>query len=307
MSNSNGCYDTVIIGGGPGGISAAIYAIRSGLKTLLIEKGIIGGQIIKSNIIENYPGFPSASGSELMAQFEEHAKSLDTEIKYAEVLSINKSEDKFRLKTRTDDIETRSVIIATGAEPKRLGFDGEEEFFGRGIAYCATCDGPFYKDKPIAVIGGGDTAVKESIFLSKIVSKIYLIHRRDQLRAEKILQDRLFACENVEFKWNSNILKVVGNNLGVTGVVIKNKINSEEESLVIDGAFVLVGIDPSTSFVECDKDSGRFIKTDQNMMSSVAGIFAIGDCRVSPLRQVATAVGDGAIAAMQAADYLSEL
>jgi len=299
-------YDLVIVGGGPGGISAAIYAIRARMKLVLIEKAGIGGQIALSDIIENYPGFPSLSGPELMAKFEEHAKGEGLEIKYGLVSSLRKEGDLFTLELGKEKLEAKSVIIASGAEPSKINIPGEKEFFGRGVSTCATCDGPFYRGRDVAVVGGGDTAVKESIYLSKLVNKLYLVHRRDELRAEKVLQERVFSKENIEFCWNNNSIEILGDKQGVTGFLIEDKNSKERRTLKVDGVFIFVGLNPSTGFVECEKDEFGFIKTDENMETSVPGMFAVGDCRVTPLRQVATAVGDGAIAAVKAEEYVSE-
>lgn len=300
-------YDCVIIGGGPGGITAAIYAIRAGLKTLIIEKLGIGGQIALSDIIENYPGFPSLSGPELMQHFEDHAKAVDAEFKYGEVKKIVSDGDIKIIQMPGETIKAKSVILCSGASPKKLGFKGEDEFIGRGISTCGTCDGPFYKNREIAVIGGGDTAVKESIFLSKIASKIYHVHRRDRFRAEQILKDRISVKENIEFMWKHVVEEALGDNSGVTGIRIKEIESGETKELKLDGIFVFVGIIPSTDFIDCDKDEQGFIKVNQEMETSIPGIFAAGDCRVTPLRQVATAVGDAAIAAFKAEEYVSEM
>jgi thioredoxin reductase (NADPH) len=300
-------YDCVIIGGGPGGVSAAIYAIRAGLKTLILEKLGVGGQIALSDLIENYPGFPSISGGGLMKSFEEHARGLGAEFKFAEVKRIKDSGNIKIIHTGEGDIETRTVIVCTGAEPKKLGVTGEDGFIGRGISTCATCDGPFYRNKAIAVIGGGDTAVKESIYLSKIASKIYHVHRRDRFRAEKILQDRVMSRENIEFLWKHAAVEVTGDQSGVTGLIVKHVETGQDRRLAVDGVFLFVGITPNTGFVDVRKDAQGFIITDERMRASVPGIFAVGDCRVTPLRQVATAVGDGAIAGAMAEEYVSEM
>jgi thioredoxin reductase (NADPH) len=300
-------YDLIIIGGGPGGIAAAIYALRARMKLVLVEKAGIGGQIALSDVIENYPGFPAPSGPELMAKFEEHAKKEGLEIKYALVSGIRKENSLFTVELGKEAIAAKSIIIATGAEPSKLGISGEKEFFGRGVSTCATCDGPFYRDKEVAVIGGGDTAVKEAIFLSKLVNRLYIVHRRDRLRAEKVLQERIFSKDNVEFCWNNTGVEVKGDKQGVTGLLIQDKNSGEKRELKVDGVFIFVGLTPSTDFADCNKDKWGFIITDENMETSVSGMFAVGDCRVTPLRQVATAVGDGAIAAVKAEEYVSEM
>ncbi|HEB72430.1 MAG TPA: thioredoxin-disulfide reductase [Nitrospirae bacterium] len=300
-------YDCVVIGGGPGGICAAIYAIRAGLKTVILEKLGVGGQIAVSDIIENYPGFPSISGPDLMRNFEDHAKSVKAELVFTNVKKIETGDEGLVMHTAKDPIKTKTVVICSGAEPKHLGFKGEMEFMGRGVSTCGTCDGNFYRNKPVAVIGGGDTAVKESIFLSRIVDKIYHIHRRDRFRAEKVLQDRIMSRENIEFCWKSNVEEALGDDSGVTGLRIKDIESGKTRDLAVDGIFVFVGINPNTSFVDCKKDDQGFIITDVNMATSIPGVFAAGDCRVTPLRQVSTAVGDAAIAAFKADEYISEL
>ena len=299
-------YDLIIIGGGPGGVTAAIYGLRSRMKLVMLEKAGIGGQIALSDIIENYPGFPSLSGMELMGKFEEHAKANGLEVKYGAVKSITKQNGLFSISFGNDTLSAKSVIIATGAEPSKLGVPGETEFIGKGVSTCATCDGPFYRGKEVAVIGGGDTAVKEAIFLSKLVGKVHLIHRRDQFRAEKVLQERLSEKENIEYHFFSRLTEVKGDQSGVTGIEIEGVKDGVKKEIKLDGVFLFVGINPSTGFVDCEKDEAGFIKTDENMMTSQQGLFAVGDCRVTPLRQVATAVGDGAIAAMKAEEYVSE-
>ncbi len=215
-------YDLVIIGGGPGGLTAAIYALRARLKTLVIEKEGLGGQIAKSDVIENYPGFPTISGMELMEKFEAHAKSVGMEVKYAAVESISSDSGVKVLSTTEGEVRAKAVIVATGAKPRMLGVPGEKEFFGKGVSYCATCDGPFFRNQEVVVVGGGDTAVKDAFFLSKLVKKVYLVHRRDELRAEKILQEKVIEKENIEILWSHVLSEVSGDKTGVTGVVVEN-------------------------------------------------------------------------------------
>jgi len=300
-------YDIVIIGGGPAGLTAAIYAIRLGLKTIMVEKELVGGQIALSDIIENYPGFPSISGAGLMEQFEAHAKGLGLEIILREVQEIKRAEDKtLILQTSEGDMRTKSVIVATGAKPRRLGAAGEVEFTGKGVSYCATCDGPFFKGLNVLVVGGGDTALKEAVYLSKIAKKVYIAHRRDEFRGEKIQQDRAEAAENIEFL-RSHALKELRGEMVVTEALVEDLKTGETKTLAVDGAFIFVGITPTTGFIEAEKDESGFIKTNQNMETNLPGIFAAGDCRTTPLLQVATAVGDGAIAAYKAADYVADM
>ncbi len=296
-------YDLIIIGGGPAGLTAAIYAIRLGLKTIMLEKELVGGQIALSDIIENYPGFPSISGAGLMEQFEAHARGLGLEITLKEVSEIIEDKGIQIVRTTEGDMRTKAVIVATGAKPRRLGAKGEVEFTGKGVSYCATCDGPFFKGLDVLVVGGGDTALKEAVYLSKIAKKVYIAHRRDEFRGEKIQQDRAEAATNIEFL-RSHVLKEIGGDMVVKEAVLEDLKTGETKTIAVDGAFIFVGITPTTGFVNAEKDEQGFIKTNQNMETSLPGIYAAGDCRTTPLLQVATAVGDGAIAAYKAAEYV---
>ncbi len=297
-------YDLVIIGGGPAGLTAGIYAQRARLKTILLEKQMVGGQIAVSDVIENYPGFPSISGAELMQKFEEHARGFGLEIKLAEVLSVEVRDRVKVLKTSEGDMEAKAVIVATGARPRVLGVPGEREFTGKGVSYCATCDGPFFRGQRVMVVGGGDTAVKEAVYLSKLAATVYLVHRRDQLRAEKILQERAMAAENIEILWSHVLKEIKGEKTGVKAAVVEDLKTGEKKDIELEGVFIFVGINPTTDFVDVEKDERGFIKTNQKMETSVEGIYAAGDCRTTPLLQVATAVGDGAIAAFMAESYV---
>ncbi len=297
-------YDVIIIGGGPAGLSAGIYAKRAMMNALLIEKVGVGGQIIKTHMLENYPGFPEVSGMELMEKMEEHAKKFDLEIKFADVRQIKDGSDVKTVVTSDDEFETRSVIVATGTRPKKLGVPGEDEFTGRGVSTCATCDGFFFTGKDVALVGGGDSAIVEAIFLTKMVNKVYVIHRRDELRAEKINQERAFKNQKIEFVWNSNLQSIEGTDT-VEKVIVKNKLNDEIKEIQVGGVFMYVGVEPGTDFVEADKDRNGFLITGPELSTSVPGIFAAGDCRTTLLRQVATAVGDGALAAVSAERYLA--
>lgn len=299
-------YDLIIIGGGPAGLTAGIYAQRARLKTLLLEKEILGGQIAVSDVIENYPGFPSISGADLMERFEQHAKGLGLEIKMADVMDILDRDKEKIIKTSEGDLIAKTVIVATGAKPKRLGISGEKEFTGKGVSYCATCDGPFFKGHKVLVVGGGDTAVKEAVYLSRIAGRVYIAHRRDQLRAEKVIQEKAFSTPNIEMLW-SHVLKEIKGKTGVEKVILQNLKDNSVRELNVKGVFVFVGINPTTDFVDVEKDKNGFIKTDQGMQTSVKGIFAAGDCRTTPLKQVSTAVGDGAIAAFMAEKYIEDM
>ncbi len=299
-------YDLIIIGGGPAGLTAGIYAKRARLDTVLLERELIGGQIALSDVIENYPGFPSISGMELMQKFEEQARGFGLEIKMTEVLTIEDKGDRKVVKTSDGELECKAVIVATGAKPKKLGVPGESELIGKGVSYCATCDGPFFKGQDVLVVGGGDTAVKEGVYLSKIAKKVHVVHRRDKLRAEKILQEKLLAADNVELHWSHVLKELKAGKTGLESAIIEDLKRGETSNIDVHGAFIFVGTNPTTDFVDVDKDERGFIKVNDRMESSVPGIFAAGDCRTTPLLQVATAVGDAAIAAFVAESYIEE-
>jgi len=299
-------YDVIIIGGGPAGLSAGIYAKRAMMNVLLIEKVGLGGQIIKTHMLENYPGFPEVSGMELMEKMEEHAKKFDLEIMFADVRQIKDGGDVKTVVTSDGEFETKSVIVATGTRPKKLGVPGEDEFTGRGVSTCATCDGFFFTGKDVALVGGGDSAIVEAIFLTKMVNKVYVIHRRDELRAEKINQERAFKNPKIEFVWNSNLQSIEGTDT-VGKVIVMNKLTEKVTEILVSGVFMYVGVEPGTDFVEADKDGNGFLINGPDLSTSVPGIFAAGDCRTTLLRQVATAVGDGALAAVSAERYLTRM
>lgn len=297
-------YDLIIVGGGPAGLTAGIYAQRARLKTLLLEREFVGGQIALSDVIENYPGFPSISGAALMEQFEAHAKKFGLEIRLAGVLNISDEDGVKALKTDEGVLKARAVIVATGAKPKRIGVPGEKELTGKGVSYCATCDGPFFRNQRVMVVGGGDTAVKEAVYLSRLASTVYVVHRRDKFRAEKLLQEKMEASANVVLL-RSHILKEIKGEGGVVkNAAVEDLKTGAVRDIEVEGVFVFVGINPTTDFVDVEKNEGGFIKTNERMETSVPGIFAAGDCRTTPLLQVATAVGDGAIAAYMAEAYI---
>ncbi len=304
--------DLLIIGGGPAGLTAGIYAQRFGLKTLLVEREMVGGQIAVSDVIENYPGFPSISGAGLMEKFEEHARKFGLEIRLTDIINITTEGNVKVAKTSDGDIRAKAVIVATGAKPRRLGVEGERKYTGKGVSYCATCDGPFFRGLNVMVVGGGDTAIKEAHYLSKLAAKVYIVHRRDKFRAEKLLIEKVEAAPGVELL-KSHALKEIKGDMGVAPqAVVKSAIvqdlkTSAIKEVPVDGVFIFVGINPSTDFVDVDKDENGFIKTNQKMETSVPGIYAAGDCRTTPLLQVATAVGDGAIAAYMAENYIEGL
>ena len=300
-------YDVVIIGGGPAGLTAGIYVKRAMLKAVLLERTGIGGQIIITDLVENFPGFLEISGADLARKFEEHAQKFGLETKsMVEVSGIEDKGSTKIVKTTEGDIEAKAVIIASGTTPKKLGVKGEMEFIGRGVSYCATCDGFFFRDKVVVVIGGGDSAVTEAIFLTKMAKKVIVVHRRDKLRAEKINQEHAFANPKISFVLDTVIEEISGKQV-VENVLVRNVKTNEISQIKTDGVFIYVGLIPNTGFLDVEKDEWGFIIPYPGQATSVQGIFVAGDCRVTPLRQIATAVGDGAIAAVSAERYLEEL
>jgi thioredoxin reductase (NADPH) len=301
-------YDVVIIGGGPAGLSAAIYALRARLNIVLIEKMAVGGQIALTDNIENYPGFPSLSGVELMQKFEEHAKGLGLQIIYDEIKDITDDGEYKTLRGVNENYQAKTVIITVGASPKRLNIPGEREFTGRGVSYCATCDGPFFKDQDIAVVGGGDAALKESNYLTKIVKSVVLIHRRKEFRAEKIIQERLHNAKNVIMQLE-HIPVAIDGDKAVESITIENVKTKERKTVPVKGVFIFIGINPQTSFLKnIEKDERGFIKTDPyTLMTSMPGVFCAGDAHSKKLLQVATAVGEGALAATAAEEFICDV
>jgi thioredoxin reductase (NADPH) len=302
-------YDLVIIGGGPAGLTAGLYAARARLNVILIEKIVPGGQVIISDLIENYPGFPEGiSGPDLVQRMTDQVKRFDLNIENNEVIAIDLSNPVKKITLNDRTITTHTIIIATGASPKKLGVPGEDTFFGKGISSCATCDGPFFKDSVVAAVGGGDTAVQESLFLTKFVKKLYLVHRRDRLRAEAILQERALASDKIEFIWNS-VLTGINGLSHVENISVQNVKTGDITELSVDGCFIWVGILPNTQFLKdaVKLDEQGFIIADLNMKTSVPGVFTAGDVRNTTLRQISTAVGDAAIAAFSAEQYIENV
>ena len=304
-----GEYDTIIIGGGVAGLSAGIYAMRSRLKTLLIERFMPGGQMMVVDLIENYPGFPSGiSGSDLGTAMYEQALSLGLEVVTADCTGVDFSSEKKAVFTSEGDFYAPTVILAVGATPRRLGIPGEDRLIGKGVSYCATCDGAFFKNKRIAVIGGGNTAVQDGVFLTRFADKVTIIHRRDRLRATKILQERAFKNPKVEIIWNTVAVEILGEQK-VEGIVLQNVCDKSQHTLPVDGVFVLIGTDPNTEFLKGHVilDPQGYIITDEDMRTNVPGVFAAGDCRRKSLRQMVTAAADGAVAAVMAEQYIEAL
>lgn len=298
-------YDVIIAGGGPAGMAAAIYAARGNLKTLLIEKSIPGGQMMKTDLIENYPGFPSVHGPDLAKEMSVHVTKFGAEIMKDTILKIKDGTPAKEVITKNGMYRAKAVIIATGAEHRKLGVPGESKFIGGGVSYCAVCDAAFFSDLELVVVGGGDSAVEEAIYLTNFASKVTIIHRRDALRAQAIIQRRAQENKKIEFIWNSTVEEIFGEGI-VKGVRIRNKITGEMNEYPCDGIFIFVGLTPLT---ECVKELGitdgaGYILTDENMQTSIPGIFAAGDVRAKKLRQVVTATGDGSIAAQFAQKYI---
>lgn len=302
--------DAIIIGGGPAGLTAGIYLSRARMNTLLIEKAMPGGQAILTEIIENYPGFPHGiAGPELMQKMEKQAVRFGLKIEYGEAAEVKINEDKVKIiKINNQKYKTLTIILASGAEASKLEVPGEGELRGRGVSYCATCDAPFFKDQKIVVVGGGDTAIEEALYLTKFVREVTIIHRRDRLRATKILQERVFSNKKINFAWDSVVTKILGKEK-VEGILIQNKKTGEEKKIPCQGVFVFVGNVPNSKFLNelIKLDQKGYILTDDNMMTSQEGIYACGDVRKKLLRQVVTACGEGATAAFAAQKYVEEI
>lgn len=302
-------YDTVIIGGGVAGLTAGLYAMRAGLKTLLFEKMYPGGQCATIAIIENYPGFPEPlSGPELAMKIHEQVENFGLETRYEEIKDIMPVGEIKQVITEEDEIiETKTIIVCSGAMPRPLGLKKEILFRGRGVSYCGTCDAALYKDKTVIVVGGGDTAVEDALFISQFAEKVYVVHRRDELRANIAAQKKAFANEKIEFKWNCTVTEILGDDT-LTGVVCKNSITGEETSLYADGMFIAIGIIPSNELLKgkVNLTDNGFVLTDETMMTNEPGLFAAGDLREKPLLQLVTAAADGATALVSAHRYIIE-
>ena len=299
----NSSYDIVVIGAGAAGLSAAGYAARAGYSTLALDAAAPGGQLLFIDTIENYPGRESISGFALAEEMEKQALSFGVEIEYSEVSSVSKKDDGFTVTTADGEIKSKAVILAMGAKHRHLDVPGESEYEGRGVSYCATCDGPFFKGKVVTVVGGGDTALTDAVYLSKLCSKVYLVHRRNEFRAQKVLQDRVRAKDNIFLHLSLNVERINGDDKGVKSVTL-----TDGSELDVDAVFIFVGIIPNSSVLEgfADLDHG-FVVTDSHMRTSVPGLFAAGDVRTTPFRQVVTAAGDGAAAAHAADEYIQNL
>ena len=302
-------YDLVIIGGGPAGLTAGLYAARAKLNAILIEKLVLGGQVIITDRIDNYPGFPDGiSGPDLIQKMTDQVKRFGLKIENSEVNSVDLSQPIKNITLNDRSITTHTIIIATGASPKKLGVPGEDTFSGKGVSYCATCDGPFFKDSVVAAVGGGDTAVQESLFLTRFAKKVYLIHRRDQLRATAIMQKHAMEDDKIELIWNSELTGINGLT-HVESITLQHVKTGDKQQLNVDGCFIWVGIIPNTQFLSnaVKLDKTGFIMAGLNMATSVPGVFTAGDVRNTPIRQIVTAVGDAAVAAFSAEHYIASV
>lgn len=301
-------YDTVIIGAGPAGMTAALYAARSNLKVALLEAGIPGGQMNNTADVENYPGYALISGPELAEKMFEPLENLGVEHFFGRVEKIEDKGDFKTAITEDEELDTKTVIIATGAFHRHLDVPGESEYNSRGVSYCAVCDGAFFRDEDLLVVGGGDSAVEEAIFLTQFAKSVTIVHRRDELRAQKVLQDRAFANEKIHFIWDSVVEAIHGDDRKVNGVTLKNIKTGEESQIDFGGIFIYVGLDPVSDFTVGlgITDELGWIVTDDHMTTAIAGIYAVGDVRQKDLRQITTAVGDGAIAGQEVYKYVTE-
>lgn len=303
-------YDVIVIGAGPGGMTAALYASRANLKVAMLDRGVYGGQMNNTAEVENYTGFKSILGPDLSEQMYQSAIQFGADFVYGNVEKVTVDEEGIKhVKTDSGELEAPAIVIATGSQYRKLGIPGEDEYSGKGVSYCAVCDGAFYRGKDVTTIGGGDSAVEESEYLAKLVNNVNILHRRDQLRAQKILQDRAFANDKINFTWNTIVTEIVGDGKKVTGVKTHNKETNEDRLVPTDGVFIYIGNVPMT---EPFKDLGitdeqGWVITDDEMKTSVPGIFAVGDVRNKKLRQITTAVGDGGIAGQGVFSYIESL
>lgn len=300
-------YDVVIIGSGPSGIAAAIYAERAKLKTIVIEKQYMsGGQILNTYEVDNYPGLPEINGFEMGVKFKEHAQKLGAVFVTDEVLNLEIMDNIKKVNCKKTNYFTKTIIIATGAQHRLLEVKGEKELYGKGVSYCATCDGAFYKEKEVAIVGGGDVALEDAIFLSRLCKKVYLIHRRDEFRGAKIFQEKVFSIPNIEIIWDSVVSEIKGEN-EVTSIDIKNVKTNELKTIDLDGVFVAIGIIPNSHIFEehLSLDDGNYIIASEDCVTSVPGVFVAGDVRTKALRQIVTAVSDGANAITSVEKYLA--
>ncbi|AEB65144.1 thioredoxin reductase [Bacillus subtilis] len=309
MVSEEKIYDVIIIGAGPAGMTAAVYTSRANLSTLMIERGIPGGQMANTEDVENYPGFESILGPELSNKMFEHAKKFGAEYAYGDIKEIVDGKEYKTVKAGSKEFKARAIVISAGAEYKKIGVPGEKELGGRGVSYCAVCDGAFFKNKELVVVGGGDSAVEEGVYLTRFASKVTIVHRRDKLRAQSILQARAFDNEKIDFKWNKTVKEIHEENGKVGRLTLVDTVTGEEEEFKADGVFIYIGMLPLSKPFEnlgITNEEG-YIETNDQMETKVPGIFAAGDIREKSLRQIVTATGDGSIAAQSVQHYVEEL
>ncbi len=310
ITNQETDYDVIIVGGGPAGLCAAMYSGRGMLNAVLIERGAPGGELLNTELIEDYPGFESILGRDLADKMAAHAEKFGAKIVTDTVDSIEKMQSgDFEVKTQLDKVYSAPTIILTaGGSPNKLGVTGELEYAGRGVSYCAVCDGAFFKGETLAVIGGGDAAVEEAMYLTRYAEKVILVHRRDKLRASKLLQQRLFQNPKIEVVWNNTVYEILGGPAGVKSVRLRDTVTSETSSLEVGGVFIFIGFTPNSGLIKghYDHDESGYVVTDSHMMTSIPGLFAAGDLRVQLTRQITTAVGDATTAAIAVEKYLTE-
>lgn len=306
LTLESGPYDLIIVGGGPAGLTAGIYAMRAAMKTVLVERGMFGGQVAITKEVENYPGFINIDGLELCDKFLNHAKSYGLEIVEKEVVATEPGVDYHSVKIADGTVlRSHAVILAAGGTARKLGVPGEDNNFGKGVSYCATCDGFFFRNKVVAVVGGGDTALEDALYLAKITSKVYLIHRRDNFRGSRILQQRVFAEPRIKILWNAVVNEILADQSGVTGVALKDTKTGEQRQLETEGVFIFVGFSPSNDLVPAgiQKNTTGYVITDEKCETSIPGIFAVGDLRQKYANQIVLAAADGCTAALAAAHY----
>jgi len=302
-------HQLIIIGGGPAGLTAGLYAARDRLQVILVEKGVVGGQVLVTDWIDNYPGFPDGvSGADLIEKIAAQAKRFELETKNANVVKLELTEEEKKLTFESgEELTCQALIICTGARPNKLDIPGEQELTGKGVSYCGTCDGPFFKDQEIVVVGGGDTAIQEADFLTKFASKVTVIHRRDELRATKVLQEKAFVNKRIEFIWNANVAAIEGAK-EVERVKIRSN-NGDESEIAVSGVFILIGTVPNNEVLPLEQlgvDESGFVITDDEMQTKVPGVMAAGDIRSKRVRQIINAAGEGAVAAIAAEHYLNK-
>ena len=307
MTTDSTSYDLIIIGGGPGGYTAGIYAQRAALKTLLIEKGIPGGQLNNTDEVENWPGTEKISGAELAVKFSQHAAAYDLEVMNREVVGIEPGRDRHTVTLDSGEtLATHAVILATGGSPKKLGIPGEDQNYGRGVSYCAVCDGFFFRDKTVVVVGGGDSALEESLYLAKLAKQVYIAHRRDDFRAGMILQKRVLAEKRITVLWNTVLAEIQADGQGVNGVITKNTVDGTTAPLATDGVFVFIGFEPNNTLVPAGTkmNANGYVVADDKCETNTPGIFVVGDLKEKYAKQIVTAAADGCTAALAAAHYV---